>query len=163
MHNQSQYNILQFHDMFYSFARWSNTKWSLHQQHTDGFYCLLEFHSWVNLCLISGSFLFAFLIFDHYMIWLTILANFSQSFGLFNFWRKLKALNNNMGNYAGSNDNNSFISTKFDGSLRRSYWESSPRSHFVLMSLSSVILVIIFWPCDFKNIHLWKHSWLFCQ
>ena len=45
----------------------------------------------------------------------------------------------------------SSISAKFDGAARRGYWESSPESYFMLLSLLSVILVAILWTCDFRE------------
>ena len=81
----------------------------------------------------------------------TTLAIFSARFGLFAFRRKLTASNNYRGNAASSNDKNSSISTKFDGAAR-SRWKSTPGSHFMLLSLPSVIFVGCYALVIYENI-----------
>lgn len=122
---------------------------SLHKQHTDDFHC--SFLSWVHVCLISGSF--------PILVWLVFATRFdfeyfNKLFMKFQFIYRLKkvtALSNDNGNDSSSNDSNSFMPTKLDKRARRGCWKSNPRSHFILMSVSSVVLVVILWACDIQE------------
>ena len=63
----------------------------------------------------------------------------------------LPAPSNVRGNAAVLNDRSSLISTKFDGTAKRSSWKSRAGWRFVLLPLPSVILVTIFCACYFRE------------